>query len=227
MRREHVEVAGVDQGGLVGAAEQVGGVVQEEGVEQVVLADQRGQGAPPWRPPGRPAATSRPRCPSSRRARPRPGRRRPCPAPGRWWWPARAAGPRTSGPAPGRAAPRPGSRPGRRGPVRPGGGRPRPPGGWRSWPPARPTRERVKHGVRTPASTAAASQVADSVLALRRRPVRRSSSGGSQRAKATRPREGSQSSMTASTAAGRPAGVASSAGLPRVAEASTKVGLAP
>ena len=54
VRREHVGVAGVDQGGLVGAAEQVGGVVQEEGVERVVLADQHGQGRPPWRP-ARPA----------------------------------------------------------------------------------------------------------------------------------------------------------------------------
>ena len=46
VRREHVGVAGVDQGGLVGAAEQVGGVVQEVGVERVVLADQHGQGRP-------------------------------------------------------------------------------------------------------------------------------------------------------------------------------------
>ena len=86
-------------------------------------------------------------------------------------------------------------------------------------------RERVKHRVRTPASTAAASQVADSVLALRRRPVVSSSSGGSQRANETGPR-GEPSSVTAST--GRPTSrVASSAGFPRVAEASTKVGLAP
>ena len=67
--------------------------------------------------------------------------------------------------------------------------------------------------------------MADSVLALRRRPVVSSSSGGSQRAKATGPR-GEPSSVTAST--GRPTSrVASSAGLPRVAEASTKVGLGP
>jgi hypothetical protein len=44
--REHVRVAGVDQGGLVRAAEQVGRVVQQVGVEGVVLADQHGQRRP-------------------------------------------------------------------------------------------------------------------------------------------------------------------------------------
>ena len=44
VRGEHVGVGRVDQGGLVGAAEQVGGVVQQVGVERVVLADQHGQG---------------------------------------------------------------------------------------------------------------------------------------------------------------------------------------
>jgi hypothetical protein len=43
VRGQHVGVGRVDQGGLVGAAEQVGRVVQQVGVERVVLADQHGQ----------------------------------------------------------------------------------------------------------------------------------------------------------------------------------------
>jgi hypothetical protein len=43
VRGEHVRVLRVDQGGLVRAPEQVGRVVQQIGVERVVLADEHGQ----------------------------------------------------------------------------------------------------------------------------------------------------------------------------------------
>ena len=88
--------------------------------------DHRVRSAPPVRPgragPSvRPAARTTRRCPGSRPAAPRPGRRCRYPTRERWWWPDPVTR-RRRGRVPGPADPRPDTQPGRRPPCRAGAG---------------------------------------------------------------------------------------------------------
>ena len=121
--RQHVGVVGVEDRGL----DRRGRRSPPGGGRGRCPAGRRGRRARRARPrrggrPGRPAATTTTAGPASRRSGRRRARRRRCPARGRWWRPAPAAGPSRSARLRGAAAPPAGTRPGRRrpGPASPG-----------------------------------------------------------------------------------------------------------